>query len=143
MLGREHRVGHAEHGVGTGGEDADLEVRVTCDGKVELRALATADPVLLHGDHTFGPASQAVAPIEQLLRVGGDLEEPAVDITLGDLGLAAPAPATLNLFVGQDRLARRAPVHRRALSVCEIALEHADEDQLLPSVVLWIAGSDL
>ena len=47
------------------------------------------------------------------------------------------------MLVSQNRLARRAPVHSGTLAVCESPLEHPDEDQLLPPIVLGIARGDL
>ncbi len=111
--------------------------------QVELGALALADPVALHGEHALRPAREPVAPVEQLLRVLGDLEEPALDLLGRDLGVAAPAPPRLHLLVGEDGLTRGAPVHGRALLVGEPALEHADEDELLPPIVRGIAGGEL
>src|SRR5262249_56500030 len=72
-----------------------------------------------------------------------DLEEPALDLLDDDLGVAAPAPAGLDLLVGENGLAGRAPVHARALLVGEAALEHPDEDELLPAVVRGVAGGQL
>src|SRR6266852_87251 len=89
------------------------------------------------------PAGQPVAPIEQLLGVVGDLEEPAVDLADRHLRIAAPAAARLDLLVGEHGLAGRAPVHARPPPVGEAALEHPDEDELLPLVVGGIAGGHL
>ena len=143
VLGGEHRVGHAEGGVGARGEDRDLEIRPARHRQRELGALAAADPVALHGEHPLRPAGQPVAPVEQLLGVVGDLEEPAVDLADRHLGIAAPAAARLDLLVGEHGLAGRAPVHARPPPVGEAALEHPDEDELLPLVVGGIAGGHL
>src|SRR4030095_5516059 len=56
---------------------------------------------------------------------------------------AAPAAPVDHLLVGEDGLAARAPVHRRAAAIREAALEHADEQPLVPLVVLGIAGGEL
>ena len=143
VLGGQHCVRHAEGGIRPRGEHADREIPVSIYREIELGALALADPVPLHGEHALRPAGQPVAPREQLLRVRGDLEEPPVDLAGRHLGIAAPAAAVLHLLVGQHRLTRRAPVHRRALPVRETALEHLDEYELLPLVVGRIAGRDL
>src|SRR6266571_475669 len=143
VLGGEYRVRHAEGGVGARGEHADLEVRAAGDREVELRALAAADPVALHRDDALGPAGKPVAPLEQLVGVRGDLEEPAVDLARGDLGVATPAATVLHLLVGEHGLTRRAPVDRRATPVREPALEHLDEDELLPLVIGRVAGREL
>src|SRR3989454_433606 len=47
------------------------------------------------------------------------------------------------VLVGEDGLAGGAPVDGRALPVCEPALEHADEDELLPFIVIGLTGIDL
>src|SRR4029450_12385552 len=136
-------VSHPEGRVGPRGEDADRETRRAGHRQIELRALALADPVALHGQHALGPAGQAVTPLEQFLGVAGDLEEPAVDLARRDHRVAPPAPAVLDLLVGEDRLAGRAPVHGRALPVGEAALETLDEYELLPTLVVRIARVDL
>ena len=51
--------------------------------------------------------------------------------------------AGLDLLVREHGLTGRAPVDGRAPPVREAALEHADEDQLLPLVVLRLARGDL
>src|SRR4029453_17567910 len=59
-------------------------------------------------------------------------------------GRAAPPTATINdLLVGEHGLIPRTPVHRRALAVGQIALEHPDEQPLVPLVVLGIARREL
>ena len=112
-------------------------------GEVELGALALADPVALHREDALRPADEAVTPLEELLRVGRDLEVPALDLLRDHLGVAAPAAPGLDLLVGEHGLTARAPVDARALLVREPALEHLDEDELLPAVVLGIARRDL
>ena len=135
MLGREHRVGHPEGGVRARREDGDLRIAPADHRQVELGPLAPADPVSLHRHDALRPAGQPIAPVEELLGVVRDLEEPALDLLRQHLGVAAPAAPALDLLVGQDGLAGRAPVHRGALLVREAPLEHADEDELLPPVV--------
>ncbi len=76
-------------------------------------------------------------------RIVRDLEEPAVDIARRDLGIAAPAAAVLHLLVGQHGLTRGAPVDGRTPTIREAALQHPDEDELLPLVVGRVAGRDL
>ena len=143
MLRREDGVGHAEGRVGPGREDANRQAGSADHGEIELGAFALADPVALHREDALRPADEAVTPLEELLRVRRDLEVPALDLPVDDLGVAAPAPARLHLLVGQHGLAPRAPVHAGALLVREPALEHLDEDQLLPPVVLGVARRDL
>ena len=143
VLRRQHRVGHPEGGVRARGEDRERHVTASGHGQVEFGPLAPPDPVALHRHDALGPAGQPIAPLEQLLGVVGDLEEPALDVLGDHLGIAAPAAARLDLLVGENRLAGWAPVDGRALLVREPALEHADEDELLPAVVRRIAGGEL
>ena len=143
VLGGEHRVRHPEDRVGAGREDAEREIRPADHGQVELGALAPADPVALHRQHALGPPREAVAPGEQLVGVRGDLEEPPVELLGRDLRVAAPAPPVLDLLVGEHCLAGRAPVDGRAPPVREAALEHPDEDELLPLVVGGVARGEL
>ncbi len=112
-------------------------------GKGGLAAVALADPVLLHREDPLGPAGKAVAVLQELFDIGGDPEEPLVQVLFADLRAAAPAEAGLHLLVGQDRLALRAPVHRGALLVGEPLFVHPEEEELLPPVVFGLAGRDL
>src|SRR5439155_8776175 len=56
---------------------------------------------------------------------------------------AAPAAALLDLLVGEDRVATRAKVDLGAPPVGDAALEHAQEEPLVPAVVLGVGGGDL
>ena len=59
VLGRQHDVGHAEDGVGPGGEDPDRRRRRgPATGEVELGALGAADPVALHGLDPLRPVER-------------------------------------------------------------------------------------
>ena len=119
------------------------QVRAPRHRQVELSALALPDPVPLHGQHALGPAGQPVAPGQELLGIVGDLEEPALDLLGHDLRVAAPAAPVLDLLVGEDGLARGAPVDPGSLLVRQAALEHADEDELLPAIVGRVARGEL
>ena len=143
MLGREHGVGHPERGVRARGEDDDLHVAPTRHRQLELGAVAAADPVPLHRHHPLRPTRQPVAPVQELLGIVRDLEEPALDLLDLDLGLAPPAASALDLLVGEDGLAGRAPVDAGALLVGQAPLEHPDEDELLPPVIGRVAGRHL
>ena len=143
VLGGEDRVGHPEGRVRPGREHPDRDARPPDDGQDKFRALRLPDPVALHREDPLGPAREAIAPGQELLGVLGDLEEPALDVLRDDLGLAPPAVPRLHLLVGQHRLAGGAPVDGGALAVGQPALEHPDEDLLLPLVVLGIAGGEL
>ena len=90
-----------------------------------------------------GHSDERVEPLQELVGVGRNLEEPLDKITRDDRRAAAPAGAVDHLFVGEHGLAARAPVHRRALAVRDPPLEHLEEDPLVELVVLGQAGGDL
>src|SRR5213080_5216278 len=142
MLGGEAHEGDAEERVGARGEDRD-GAGAGLEGKADLRSRAPPDPIPLHGEHALGPAGQAVQVAEQLLGVGRDAEEPLLELAVDDRTVAAPAAAVHHLLVGEHGLAVRAPVDQRAAPVGEAALEHAQEEELLPAVVAGIAGGEL
>src|SRR5437899_1923607 len=142
MLGPEAHEGDTEERVGARGEDRD-GAGTALEGKADLRARAAPDPVPLHGEHALGPAGQAVQVAEQLLGVGRDAEEPLLELALDDRAVAAPAAAVHHLLVGEHGLAVRAPVDQRAALVGEAALEHAQEEELLPAVIARVAGGEL
>ena len=54
-----------------------------------------------------------------------------------------PADAAFGLLVAQDRLAALAPVHRRTPTVGEAALQHFQEEPLVPAVLGGVAAGDL
>ena len=112
------------------------------DRKLDARALRPADPVALHHDDLFRPVGQRLQPLQELVGVGGNPEEPLLEIAGHDHRPAAPARALDHLLVGQHRLAARTPVDGRALPVGETALEHLQEDPLVELVVLGQAGGD-
>ena len=134
VLGRQDHEGHAERRVGPGGEDPD-DVVAALDRQVELGALGAADPVALHGLDPLGPV-QAVEGVQQLVGVGGDAEEPLLEVALDHQVAAALAGAVgQDLLVGQDGLAARAPVDRGVLAVGQAGLQEAQEDDLVPAHV--------
>ena len=57
--------------------------------------------------------------------------------------VAAPAPTVDHLLVGEHGVTTRAPVDARAPAVGQIALQHLDEEPLVPAVVVGQAGCDL
>ncbi len=106
-------------------------------------AFGAPDPVALHREHLLGPLGEAVGGVEQLVGVGGDAEEPLLQVARLDRRPAAPAAAVHHLLVGQHRVVHRAPVHRRLAPVGQPLLEHPDEEPLVPLVVLGVARGQL
>ena len=113
--------------------------------EIDFGAFGAADPVALHRQHTLGPALfEFVGIVQQLVGVGGDAEEPLFDFTLLDRRrFVAPAAPFDHLLVGEHRRAFRAPVHARVLAIGEAALQHLQEQPLVPAVILGLAGGDL
>ena len=108
------------------------------------RAPAFSDPVPLHRQDLFRPRLKILlSGGEQFVGVLRDPEEPLLQLAHNHGGAAAPAGAVDHLLVGEHRLAARAPVDARLPLVGEVALEHLQEDPLVPAVVLGQAGGDL
>ena len=146
MLGRHDHEGGAVQRVGPGREDAQLVAAglgvVRRGGEDDLGALGPADPVGLHDADRLGPFD--AGEVEQLVGVLGDAQVPLVQLALLDARAAAPAVAVraFDLLAGQ-RPVVGAPVHRRLGAVGEAGFEEAQEDPLVPAVVVRVAGDDL
>src|SRR5690606_22530160 len=111
--------------------------------EAELQAFGTADPVLLHDAHAFGPAVELFQVVEQFLGVVGDLDEPLRNLASLHQGAGTPAAAVDDLLVGEHGLVDRIPVHLGFLLVDQALFEQAAEEPLLPAVVVGVAGGDL
>ena len=142
VLGRDDEEGGAADRVDPGREDLDL-LRGPVEAEADVGAGALADPVLLHLEDVLGPLPERGVAAEELVGVGGDLEEPLLHLLLRHRRVAAPAAAADDLLVGQDGLALRAPVDPALLAEGQAPLEHAQEDPLVPLVVVGQAGVDL
>ncbi len=136
MLGRQQDEVGSEDRVDAGREDLDVI-------ELEPRALGSSDPVALHREHFLGPLRECLGAGEQFVGVLRDPEEPLFEVTGRDGRAAAPAGAVHNLLVGEHGVAARAPVHARPPLVGDPALEHLQEDPLIPAVVLGRAGGEL
>ncbi|MNS35433.1 hypothetical protein D3C72_675910 [compost metagenome] len=143
VFGGHGDVSRAHQGVRTGGED--FQCTGFADGvdvvrELHFHAAGFADPVALHGLDLFRPASQFVEALQQLIRVGGDLEVVHRDFALFDQRAGTPAATVDHLFVGQDGLVDRVPVHGAAFLVDHTFFEQAGEQPLFPAVVIGLAG---
>ena len=110
--------------------------------KADLGALAAADPVGLHHAHALRPVAQGLERIEQLLGIARDVEVVHRDLALLDQRARAPAPAVDHLLVREHRLVHRIPVHDAGAPVGDAALQHPQEQPLVPAVVGRITGRD-
>ena len=141
VLGRHHHEGRAEDGIGPGGEDAQLPVPL--NEEVQIGALAAPNPVGLHQLDPLRPAVELAEIVEEALGIGGDLEEPLLQLLLCRLGAAAPAHAVDDLLVGEHGVVFGTPIDRGLLFVGEPTFEELQEQPLGPAVVIVIAGRHL
>ncbi len=149
VLGRHRREGDAHDRVGAGGEDLESAFAITHPprglgvvGQRELDAVGAADPVPLHLLHLLGPG-EAVQGVHQLVGILRDPQVPHRDLALLDRRAGAPALAVDHLLVGEHGLVDRVPVHRAGLLVGDALLAHAQEEPLVPAVVVGRAGGQL
>ncbi len=143
MLGRQQDERRAVDRVDPGGEHFDRRGRVVLQRKLHAGAFRPPDPVLLHREHFFRPVLQPFDAVQQIVGVGRDLEEPLLEILLQYLRAAAPACTVDDLLVGEHGLAARTPVDGRAPAIRQAALEHPDEQPLVPVVVVGQTGGQL
>ena len=158
MVGRERQEAGAEQGVGPGGVDLDGIARVVGlarrgrrqevgglgDLPPEGRAAALADPVLLHQPDLVGPAAfKLLQPLDQVVGIVGDAQEPLVQLALLDHGARTPAAAVDDLLIGEDGVVDRIPVDDRVLAIDQTALEQLEKPGLLLAVIGRIASGEL
>ncbi len=146
MLGGEDHERRPEERVRAGREHpkrvAARLVGVGRDPERELGALGPADPVRLLDADRFGPVESV--EVQQLVRVGGRLEVPLVQVALLDEGAAAPAMPVRPLdLLASERPVVRAPVDRRLLPIGQARLQELQEEPLVPAVVGRVGGDDL
>ena len=145
-----HEEARAKQRVGTRGEHSDDVVFNGLDGHVAVlshstkstSALRSGNPVGLLLLHALRPAFKLVKVVKQFLRVVGDFQIPLREVALLDFRIATPATALDNLFVRQNSLATRAPIHRRVAALDEAALPELLENPLAPAIVLWVARNN-
>ncbi|OQB56444.1 MAG: hypothetical protein BWX98_01829 [Candidatus Aminicenantes bacterium ADurb.Bin147] len=134
MLGRKNEERRPKDRVQAGGENPDRFPKRR-HVEIQIGALASADPIFLHGQDVFGPLAQLGVTGEELVGVGGDFEEPLFHLFLLDGRGAAPANTAGRLLVGQDGPAGRAPIDPAFPAIGQAALNHLEEDPLVPGVV--------
>ena len=147
VLGRQQDEIRAVNRVDSGGEDLDGRLGILGTARLQrefhARPFRSPDPVLLHCQNLLGPSRQPFGRLQQFVGVRRDAEEPLLEVACRDRCPAAPARPIHDLFVGQDRIAARTPVDRRPLAIRQIALQHPQEQPLIPSVVLGKTGGNL
>ena len=141
MLGSEREERCAKDGIGARREDRDVDVELV-HAEEQLRALRTADPVPLHGEHRFRPFQERHV-VEQLVSVRRVAEEPLLEVLRLDHRATPFAPAVDHLLVRQDGLVVRAPLDRCLFPVRVSGFEKLQEEPLRPPVHLWLVARDL
>jgi hypothetical protein len=89
LRGQAHEGGPPQ-GVLAGGEHGE-GLGLPLHRKMDVRAQGFADPVALHGDDPLRPVVQTVQVGQQFFGVGGDLEEPLLQLLQDHFAVAAPA----------------------------------------------------
>ena len=135
MLWREHQKHNSEERVEPRGECHYLvDVARVLNSENYFRALAATNPVALHPFNRFGPVDHLQIG-KQPLRVSGNFEIPLLQILFADFGTTAPAATCLNLFVGKNGFALRAPPLAADSLIGQTAFKKQQEKPLRPMVV--------
>src|SRR4029077_4779083 len=115
------RCGHQEctavNRVGSRRENANLLIYIL-NLEIDLRALASANPVALEQFDSFGPI-QFVESLEQPLRKSSDTQHPLPHRSSHNRKSADFALSVYNLLVGQNCAEFLAPVHRDISDISE------------------------
>ena len=141
MLCRQCQEGDAIHGIRTGSIRSNFLTQLR-HIQVELQALATANPVLLHDFYALRPALQLVQILQQNIGIISNFQEPLGQILLHHIGVTAPAFALDNLLIGKHCAAGIAPVYISLLLVGEAALVEQLEKPLSPAVIIRAASGN-
>ena len=89
------------------------------------------------------PPSSSPHGVEQFVGVSGDSEEPLFEgALLHGRGFVTPAAAVHHLLVGEHGGAFGAPVDQRLFAIGQAALQHLEEEPLVPAIIFGIAGGD-
>src|SRR6266481_5583004 len=117
MFRREHQECTAVNRVGSRGKNANLLIYIL-NLEIDLRALASANPVALEQFDSFGPI-QFVESLEQPVRKSSDTQHPLPHRSSHNRKSADLAFSVYNLLVGQNCAEFRTPVHRDISDVSE------------------------
>src|SRR6185436_3836200 len=136
----QHNRSCAEDRIDACGEDPDLLVAVF-DRKIDKGTFTSTNPIALALQYLFRPASFDLVDVSnKLFRIVRNLQEPLFEIALLDCRSTSPTDSTRRLFVRKDRLFLRAPVNLRNFLICQISLQHLQEEPLVPLVIVWTVG---
>ena len=138
MLRRNYHIGCTEKSVRSGGVYRKL-VFFACNGKINLCALALADPVFLRNLYTFN-VIYIVKAFQKLFCIICDLQHPLAFYLADNRRTAAFADTVDNLLVCKTYLTRSTPVNRHFTFISKSCLKQFQEDPLCPFVVFRICG---
>ena len=85
--------------------------------EIDFSADRSANPISLHLLYRLRPTLKLIKIVQKLLGIVGNLEIPLGQIALFHSAMATPAFTFGNLFVSQNRLTIRAPIHRRVATL--------------------------
>src|SRR6185437_5526721 len=114
-----------------------------CKAETEIKALALADPVLLHQSDLVGPIVEGLEAVEQVVGEVGDLQEPLRELAPLDRGSGAPALSVDHLLVGEHRHVDRVPIDLALLAIDQADIEQVEEERLLLPVIGRVTGREL
>src|SRR5882762_10576985 len=133
---------HTINSVNPSRKDTDFRVGIL-DGEIDQSANASSNPIPLHRQNAFGPATfEFFHVVQQLVGVLCDSYEPLSDLFLFNGRSAAPAYATGSLFIGQYGLFLWTPINRRQLFIDQSLFIHLQEKPLIPFVVVGTVRKD-
>jgi hypothetical protein len=155
ICGRQKRILHkrvfaghahkrcAKEGVGSGGKNPDFLFRIF-NWKIDIGALASPYPFLLHELHAFRPTRKFFIQIAQkLFGIIGNAKIPLRHGLHLYGAIASPAGTRYDLFVGQNRITGRTPIDLRSFFVGYALLEKFGKNLLFPAIIIRIAGGEL
>ena len=141
MLRRHNHVRCAEKRIAAGGEHAQFVFRAG-ERKINLRALAPADPVALLRFDALDEI-HGVKVVDQALGIGCDAQHPLAAHLLHNLAAAALAMPVHNLLVCKADLAGGAEVDRDLRLIGKAVLKELQEDPLRPFIIAGVGGVHL
>jgi hypothetical protein len=113
------------------------ELSAAINNESDLRSLRSTDPVSLHRLDALGPV-QFVQILQQTVSISSDLQHPLTHKAALDGFTRFHILAVLDLFVGQNRALRRAPVDGHLRLIGKAALVEFQEDPLRPAHEVWV-----
>ena len=108
----------------------------------EIDTVGLADPVFLHTSDLFRPALKLIKVLQEFFGVLSNSKVIAGNLTFFNDGTASPAAAFDHLFIGENGVVDRIPVHGLGFAVSNAFFKHFQEHPLIPAVVVRFAGCD-